>query len=396
MTVYKLILVLTGLMCCKYLYAQDNNPVAIEETMISNTFRPKRAMATPENMRRLKVPQGFSLSVFAEKTGNPRMMKVMDDGTVYVTDRNNGRLLMLRDNDKDGRAEQVDTLLEIEHLHGLDYRNGKLYLATVKHVYTAEIKKDGKLGPMIPIISDLPDAGQHHNRTLKFGPDTMMYISIGSTCNSCEETNREAAAMLIAKPDGTGRRIYSRGLRNTIGFDWHPKTGLLWGWDNGIDQLGDTVGKEELNQLRDGADYGWPYIYEHGKFERHHDPKNSTHEAYVKRTSFPALLYDAHAASMEFMFYRGKQLPEEYRTGAFVAMRGSWNRRKPAGYCVLFVQYDQHGTPIGTEDFLTGFLVDNDTAEFGRPVGIAMYTDGSLLITDDVNGVIYRIRYTGK
>lgn len=390
-----LVLIGSALLCCTILpaAAQDKNPVPVEQTMVSNTFRPRRVDATPDRMKQLQVPDGFTLSIFASGTGNPRMMKVMPDGTVYVTDRNNGRLLMLKDRDGDGRSDRTDTLLEMEHLHGIDYFKGKLYLATVKSIYTAELRKDGALGAMIPIISDLPDAGQHHNRTIKFGPDTMMYLSVGSTCNSCEETNREAACLLVCKPDGTGRRIYSKGLRNTIGFDWHPATGMLWGWDNGIDQLGDTVGKEELNLLVDGADYGWPYIYEKGKFEIHHDPKNSTHAEYVKKTSFPHLLFDAHGASMEFFFYTGKQFPARYRNGGFVAMRGSWNRKDPVGYKVLYVSYDRLGMPVATETFLSGFLTDGNTSEFGRPVGLAQYTDGSLLVSDDVNGVIYRISY---
>jgi glucose/arabinose dehydrogenase len=331
--------------------------------------------------------------VFAQGTGNPRMMKVMPDGSVYVTDRNNGTLMLLTDRDKNGKIDKIDTLIQMEHLHGIDLFKGKLYLVTVKDVYSVDLRKDGLLGNIKPIITDLPDAGQHHNRTLKFGPDTMMYISAGSTCNICEETNKEAATMMRCRPDGSERIIYSRGLRNTIGFDWHPQTKELWGWDNGMDQLGDTVSKEELNQLKEGADYGWPFIYDKGQFERHHDPKNSTHEEYVKKTTFPDILYDAHAASMEFIFYTGAQFPDNYRNDGFVAMRGSWNTKAPVGYRVLRVKLNKAGKPTGTEDFLTGFLVDNNTSEFGRPVGIAQYIDGSLLISDDVNGIIYRIYY---
>lgn len=376
--------------------AQDDNRVPIEQTTVSNIFRPRRVEATADRIGNLRVPTGFRIEIFAEGTGNPRMMEVMKDGTVYVTDRNNGRLLMLRDTDGDGKADVKKVLLEMEHLHGIDFFRNRLYLATVKHIYTAELNSDGTLGKMIPIVSDLPDAGQHHNRTLKFGPDTMMYISIGSTCNSCEETNKEAATMLQARPDGTGRRIYSKGLRNTIGFDWHPVTHELWGWDNGTDHLGDTIGKEELNHLQYGGDYGWPFVFEKGLFDRHHDPKNMTHEEYSAKTVFPSLLYYAHGASMEFIFYTGAQFPQAYRNGAFVAMRGSWNRQQPVGYRVLFVRFDNSGKPVAAEDFMYGFLTDNNTSEFGRPVGLAQYTDGSLLVTDDVNGLIYRIIYESK
>lgn len=283
--------------------AQDKNPEPIVLSNTSNVFRPRRVDATPDRMNNLKVPDGFKVEVFAQGTGYPRMMKVMPDGSVYVTDRNNGILMLLTDRDKNGKIDKIDTLIQLEHLHGIDLFKGKLYLVTVKDVYRVDLKQDGSLGNIKPIITDLPDAGQHHNRTLKFGPDTMMYISAGSTCNICEETNKEAATIMRCRPDGSERIIYSSGLRNTIGFDWHPKTKEMWGWDNGMDQLGDTVSKEELNQLKEGADYGWPFIYEKGKFERHYDPKNSTHEEYVKKTTFPDILYKAHAASMEFIFY---------------------------------------------------------------------------------------------
>jgi glucose/arabinose dehydrogenase len=260
-------------------------------------------------------------------------------------------------------------------------------------VYTAELNKDGTLGKIKPIITDLPDAGQHHNRTLKFGPDSMLYISIGSTCNTCNETTKESATMLQMKPDGSRRRIYCKGLRNTIGFDWNPITQELWGWDNGVDHQGDTISKEEFNKLTDGGDYGWPYIYEKGFFDRHHDPKGMTHEEYASKTTYPVLTYDAHAASMEFMFYKGTQFPEEYRNDGFIAFRGSWNRRQPAGYNIVRVHFNKAGQPVSLENFFYGFLIENSTAEFGRPVGIAQYIDGSLLVSDDTNGVIYRITY---
>jgi len=375
------------------LLAQDSNKVVIEESTVSNTFRARHVNVKPEYIRNLKLPQGFHISVFAEGLGHPRMMKVMPDGTVYVTDRTDGKLTMLKDENKDGKVDLHKVLWQMADLHGIDYYSGKLYLVTVKEVYTAELNKDGTLGRFKVLLTDLPDAGQHHNRTLKFGPDSMLYISIGSTCNICNETTKEAATIIRMKPDGTNRKVYSKGLRNTIGFDWHPKTGQLWGWDNGMDDLGDTIGKEELNMLVDSGDYGWPFIFEKGMFAMRHSPRDKSHAQYDLTTVHPVLLYDAHAASMEFMFYKGNQFPEAYRNDAFVCMRGSWNRKEPSGHVVLRVKYDEAGNAIGLEEFLSGFLVENNTARFGRPVGLALYTDGSLLVSDDLNGMIYRITY---
>jgi glucose/arabinose dehydrogenase len=373
--------------------AQDSNKVVIAASTVSNTFRAKHMDVTPERISRLKVPAGFKVSVFAEGTGHPRMMEVLPDGTVYVTDRNNGTLIMLKDQNKDGKADVNKVIWQMEHLHGIDYYKGKLYLVTVKEIYTVEVNKDGTLGKFKVLISDLPDAGQHHNRTLKFGPDSLLYVSIGSTCNMCNETTKESAAMIRMRSDGSNKEIFCKGLRNTIGFDWHPRTKQLWGWDNGMDDLGDTIGKEEFNMLVDSGDYGWPFIFEKGMFAMRHSPRDKTHEEYDAKTIHPILLYDAHAASMEFMFYAGAQFPNEYRNDGFVAMRGSWNRTVPSGHNVLRVKFDDAGNAIGIEEFLTGFLVENNTGRFGRPIGIAQYIDGSLLISDDLNGIIYRVSY---
>jgi glucose/arabinose dehydrogenase len=373
--------------------AQDSNYVVVSGSAVTSIYRPRLMEVTEERIRQLRLPSGFSISVFAEGLGHPRMMKVMPDGTVYVTDRTNGKLMMVRDANGDGKADMSRVLLQMDHLHGLDVFKGKLYLVAVKEIYEVELKVDGMLGKMKTIVSDLPDAGQHHNRTLKFGPDSMLYVSIGSTCNSCNETSDESAAMIRMSADGSNRKVYSKGLRNTIGFDWHPETRQLWGWDNGMDHLGDTIGREELNLLTDSGNYGWPYVYEKGLFEMHHSPRGETHEAYDAKTIHPVLLYDAHAASMEYMFYKGTMFPSLYFQSGFVAMHGSWNSSHPVGHNIVRVIYDKGGNPVGMEEFLSGFLVDNGTGRFGRPVGIAQYTDGSLLVSDDLNGIIYRITY---
>ena len=356
-------------------------------------FYPAVQAATDQNVAQLKVPAGFKVAKFAQGLGKPRILATSSNGHVYASDREAGIVMMLADANADGIAEDKKTVATIKQVHGLHIYNGKLYMAAVKEIYVADINSDGTLSQPRMLLSDLPDGGQHPNRTLAFGPDKKMYISVGSTCNACPEPNPENATLLRADEDGSNRKVFAKGLRNTIGFGWHPETNELWGMDHGIDWLGDDEQKEELNQIKPGADYGWPYIYGEGKYNPGDRPKgDTTYQQYLQKTTLPALTYQAHSAPMALTFYTGSQFPEEYRNDAFVAMRGSWNRSSPVGYKIARVHFE-NGKPVRFEGFLTGFIVDNNRAHFGRLVGVAVHSDGSLLFSDDTNGVIYRVSY---
>ena len=356
-------------------------------------FYPAVQAATDQNVAQLKVPAGFKVAKFAQGLGKPRILATSSNGHVYASDREAGIVMMLADANADGIAEDKKTVATIKQVHGLHIYDGKLYMAAVKEIYVADINSDGTLSQPRMLLSDLPDGGQHPNRTLAFGPDKKMYISVGSTCNACPEPNPENATLLRADEDGSNRKVFAKGLRNTIGFGWHPETNELWGMDHGIDWLGDDEQKEELNQIKPGADYGWPYIYGEGKYNPGDRPKgDTTYQQYLQKTTLPALTYQAHSAPMALTFYTGSQFPEEYRNDAFVAMRGSWNRSSPVGYKIARVHFE-NGKPVRFEDFLTGFIVDNNRAHFGRLVGVAVHSDGSLLFSDDTNGVIYRVSY---
>ncbi|MDJ1506138.1 PQQ-dependent sugar dehydrogenase [Cytophagaceae bacterium BD1B2-1] len=358
-----------------------------------HVFHPVQEQATDQNVAQLKVPANFTVSKFAENLGKPRMLAVGSGGQVYFTDRDAGTVTLLRDTDSDGKSDQSQVVANKPNMHGITIYNNQMYLVTVHEVFSAAINNDGTLGTLKMLISDLPDAGQHPNRTIAFGPDGKMYITVGSTCNACEEPNAENATILQANADGSNRKIFASGLRNTIGFGWHPQTQKMYGMDHGIDWLGDREQQEEVNLLEQGKFYGWPYIYGDGKFNPQPPPEDSTYEQYLAKTTLPLLQYEAHSAPLAMVFYTGSQFPSEYQTDAFVAMRGSWNRRDPVGYKVVRLRFE-NGQPTRFEDFLTGFLINNNTSHFGRLAGLTVHTDGSLLVSDDTNGVIYRVSYT--
>jgi glucose/arabinose dehydrogenase len=346
-------------------------------------------------MSLLLPPDGFEINVFARGLGNPRMLAVGRDGAVYVTRREQNDVIVLVDRDGDGRSDSTRTVLpNLKGAHGIAVNNDQLYICTDTKLYRAELRNDGSVGTPKLLIERLPDGGQHPNRTLGFGPDGMLYISVGSSCNACDESNEEHATMLRVRPDGSQRAIYARGLRNTIGFAWHPQTRELWGVDNGSDWRGDDNPPEELNRIVEGGDYGWPFCYGDRVVDRFlsAEPKGMTREQYCARTLPPALSYEAHSAPLNLVFYTAGQFPAEYRNDAFVTMRGSWNRLPPVGYKIVRIRF-QNGRPERVEDFLTGFLFDEGQSYFGRPSGMAIARDGSLLISDDTNGVIYRIAY---
>lgn len=376
--------------------AQNDYQNTVKDGYSVNVFKPQQVDATTERIAQLKAPAGFSVTKFAEKTGNPRMLVVASNGDVYVSDRTKGTVMLVRDANKDGKAELVKDVAQKADLHGLALRDGKLYMTSIRELYVADIKPDGTLSDLKTLYNDLPDAGQHPNRTINFSPDGKLYLSAGSTCNACDERNKEAATLLQINTDGSGRRVYAKGLRNTIGFGWHPATKALWGFDHGIDWLGDEDQREELNEIKEGADYGWPYVYANGKLPPHPQPAGETPEQYAAKTTKPVQLYDAHAAPLGMVFNTGRSFPNQYQNDAFVTMHGSWNRSKPSGYKVVRVRFDEQGRATGIEDFVTGWLVNGNKEQFGRVCGIAQHTDGSLLITDDANGVIYRVAYSGK
>lgn len=390
--------------------AQDATPEITPEATsqgLSNTVEGTALITetlpfSEDLLQRLQLPEGFEINVFAQGLGNARWMAVAPDGTVFLTRRQEGDVIALTDADGDGVADepQVNVVAsDLPFVHGIVFSDNQLYLATDSHVYVADWQGGAALSQPSAIITDLPSGGQHPNRTLALGPDGALYITVGSTCNACAEPNPENAAILRAQPDGSAREVFARGLRNTLGFGWHPETGEMWGFDHGSDWRGDDQPPEELNRLVFDQNYGWPWCFSNQQPDLYipvAPPGGAGRAAYCQRTAPPVLEYTAHSAPIGMVFYTADQFPEEYRSDAFVAMRGSWNRNPPSGYKVVRVVFDESGQPTEIQDFLTGFLGEDQLTNFGRIAGVALAADGSLLIAEDTNGIIYRVSYTGN
>ncbi len=341
---------------------------------------------------RLKAPEGFRVSLYADGVGNARAMVWGDKGTLFVGSRDAGKVYALRDADGDGRAEkrwQIASGLRMPA--GVAFKDGALYVSAVERIYRfdglqAWLDKGGIGTPPKPavVVDDLPDETHHGWRYIAFGPDGKLYVPIGAPCNICDE--KDFATITRMNPDGTQRETVARGVRNTVGFDWHPQTGKLWFTDNGRDWMGDETPQCELNVVdKAGEHFGFPYCHQ-GDVP---DPEFGQGKSCADYTR-PVVLLGPHTAPLGMRFYTGAQFPAEYRGDVIVARHGSWNRAKKSGHDVVRVELDGEKSGKVTP-FLTGFL-DGERA-LGRPVDVIQAKDGSVLISDDVAGAIYRVAY---
>jgi glucose/arabinose dehydrogenase len=341
------------------------------------------------------LPPGFAIGVFAAGLEGVRFLAYSPDGDLFASIPSQNRVVVLPDANQDGTADAVTTFAEgaAYHLnmpHGLAFRGRWLYVANTDGVVRFETFPTEHIarGPPETLLP-LPGEGQHWTRTLAWGPDELLYVSVGSSCDACVEENPLRAAVVRFRPDGSDGTLFARGLRNAVGLAFHPDTGELWVTDNGRDLLGDDQPADELNVLEPGGNYGWPFCHGAGI----PDPELTGGDAGGCAGSLPpAVLIPAHSAPLGLTFYVGGTFPEDYHGDLFVAYHGSWNRTEPTGYKVVRVPFDA-GRPAGPpEDFAGGWLLP-DTRRWGRPVDVLTGSDGSLLVSDDAGGHIYRIFY---
>ena len=347
----------------------------------------------------LKVPDGWEIAVAASGLGKVRMMQPAPNGMLYVTRRDGQDVLLLTDKDGDAKFDEIKT---VEYLfravHGITAKDGHLYLVNNHELRRYRMLPDGMLENKEVLIDDLPSGGQHPNRTIAFGPDGMMYLTIGTLCNDCKETDPEVASIVQVDPATWKRTIFATGLRNTIGFDFHPQTREMWGLDNGGDGKGNKWPPEEVNRIVKGGVYGFPFVYGKREIDRtRDDPPGDTKEAFALSTVPSILELQAHSAPIDFKFFKGQSnIPPDYTGDALAAFHGSWNRSKLVGYKVQRIRF-QNGVAVGAEDFVTGFLkmgfpLFKRKAYMGRPTGLAISDNGVIYLSDDANGVIYAIK----
>ena len=331
----------------------------------------------------LEVPPGFEIEVFADELDGVRTLKVGPDGMLYAVLPGSGQIVRL---DPDGRGDAENVLSGLRRPYGLAFHDGWMYVGETHRVIRLR-------GPAYDreevIVPDLPAGGSHWSRELVFGPDGRLYVSVGSSCNVCEEGDARRAAVLRYEPDGSRETIVAAGVRNAAGLAVHPETGEVWASQNERDMLGDDIPPEEINVLSDGEHFGWPYCHS----DRVPNPEYRDRVNFCRSTVPPALEIQAHSAPLGMVFYTADQFPEEYHGDLFVALHGSWNRSERTGYELIRVRV-QGGRPVSYEPFASGWLRGGQVS--GRPVYPEVGPDGSLFLSDDGGGRIYRIRWTGR
>ncbi len=354
-----------------------------------------RAEKTRFDLNQLKLPDGFHIAVFADNVDGARMLTFTPGGVLLVSESGEGKVVALPDPGHTGKASRtVEVLSGLNEPHGVAFYEGKLYVAENDKVRRYDWEEANLRATNPKTLADLPTGGGHSTRTLLFHGGKM-YVSAGSSCNACIEKDPRRATVMEFNPDGTGQKIFAKGLRNAVGLAVNPKTDTVWVTVNGRDMLGDDIPPETIYDLgKGGVDAGWPYCY------GDRIPDSNFTKAGDNRCQSviePKVQMQAHSAPLGLAFYEGKMFPADYRNNIYVAFHGSWNRSVPTGYKVVRVKLDDKGQPVGgAQDFITGWLARGETKKdrwMGRPVGIVFGADGSMYLSDDSGGTVYRITY---
>jgi glucose/arabinose dehydrogenase len=337
------------------------------------------------------VPQGFRVNIFAKDFKAPRWLTVAPNGDIFLADTGAGEIIVLRDPQKTGGAQEREVFVGgMKRPFGIAFHDAYVYVGNINELlrFRYDPKTSKRLGEKEHIL-DLPSGG-HDTRSLAFSADGKhLFIGVGSGSNIDTGEDPRRAAVAICDPDGKNARLYATGLRNPVGLALEPGTGEVWTSVNERDELGDDLPPDYFTSLKDGGFYGWPYSYIGDNVDPRVKPQRPD---LVARAIVPDVLLGAHVAPLQFAFYTGKQFPESYRGGAFVAEHGSWNRAKRSGYQIAFVAFKNGKPSADPVPFMTGLVPDPAGPDvYGRPVGVAVAPDGSLLVSDDGAGVVYRI-----
>ena len=377
-----------ALIVAAFAAACSSSDGAAQRVDIDTVPAARTALRAPALEGRLSAPEGFVVSYFAKLDG-PRVMALGPDGAVYVSQPGAGRVMRLTDADGDGDADgQQVAVSGLDQPHGLAFHGGWLYVANTRGVVRVRLGAHGIAAGEPERLNHYDGGSGHSTRTIAFGPDSMMYVSIGSSCNLCEERAPERATVMQYDADGAHGRVYSSGLRNAVGVAVHPVTGEIWVSTHERDNIRpdhENLPPEEIDILKDGGDFGWPYCHSNRiPNPEYHD------QARCDRTLPPALKLQAHSAPLGLAFLNGATMfPGEYRDDALLALHGSWNRSVPTGAKVVRIHVE-NGRPVSYEDFVSGWQEANGH-RWGRPADVLVHRDGSVLISDDSGGAIFRV-----
>lgn len=357
-------------------------------------FHPKAYSAAlfPSNntnprIEKINLPPGFMIEIFAGNINNARSLALSDEGTVFVGTRTEDKVYALKDTDGDFKADEIIKIAESLNMpNGVAVNDGNLYVAEMSRILRFdEIDKNLKNPPDPVVVFDKFPKEKHHGwKFIAFGPDGRLYVPIGAPCNLCDRGD-PFASITRMNADKTGFEIFVRGVRNTVGFDWHPETGELWFTDNGRDWMGDNKPPDELNKApRAGLHFGYPYCHGKGIPDTEYGDKECS------QYQNPEIELGPHVAALGMRFYTGSMFPNEYRNNIFIAEHGSWNRTVPIGYRITMVTLEDNRA-VKYEVFADGWRTQGET--WGRPVDVLVFSDGSLLVSDDMSGTVYRIAY---
>ena len=339
---------------------------------------------------RIQLPAGFRIHVYAQNLPGARSMALSPTGTLFVGTRKAGKVYAVLDRNRDGTSDKTITVAEgLNMPNGVAVHGGSLFVAEVNRILRYDLI-DQRL-PQIPdavVVNDSFPKDRHHGwKYIAFGPDGLLYVPVGAPCNVCERSDPRYASIMRMNPDGSGLEIFARGIRNTVGFDWHPETKVLWFTNNGRDWMGDDLPPDTLHRAAlKGKHFGFPFCHA-GNIP---DPEYG-HKRPCKDFSLPAAKLGPHVAPLGMKFYTGNMFPPRYRHQIFIAEHGSWNRSIPIGYRVTLVTLEKN-QPVAYKVFADGWLQGEKA--WGRPVDIQVMKDGALLVSDDRAGIIYRITYS--